>query len=68
MFEPAVRTDVVVPPPLAQLTSLLDAKPEALAIGDEGVRLAALQAAKFVFDHGNVPHLFICTHCIYFEW
>lgn len=37
---------------LAQLSSLLEVKPEALATGDKDIQLAALQAAKFVFDNG----------------
>lgn len=44
--------DVVLPPLLQGLTSLLDTKPEGLATGDQDIRLAALQAAKFVFDSG----------------
>ncbi|KAH8102636.1 Mpp10 protein [Cristinia sonorae] len=41
---------IVLAPPLAELSSLLDTKPEALATGDKEIQLAALQAAKFIFD------------------
>lgn len=46
--------DLSLAPPLAELATLLDTKPEALATGDNDIRLAALQAAKFVFDNGTL--------------
>jgi U3 small nucleolar RNA-associated protein MPP10 len=54
--------DTVTPPELARLTGLVEAKPEAFASGDEDIRIAALAAAKHVFDIGT---LYPC-HSVYF--
>lgn len=58
MSSPAPMSDgsaeeIVLPHPLAELSVLLDTKPEALATSDKDIRLAALQATKYVFDTGK---------------
>ena len=41
------------PPAFAQLSVLLDEKPEALALDHSDLRSASLSAVKFIFDHGT---------------
>ena len=44
---------VALPPALENLSKLVAEKPEALAIGSEDLRKAALDATKFIFDLGT---------------
>lgn len=44
--------DLVIPDELNNLSILVEKSPERLASGSEDLRLAALQAAKYVFDMG----------------
>lgn len=54
--------DVVLPDALASLSQRIDNGPEVLALGNKEMQLAALQAAKYVFDLGM-----FCFACIYSE-
>lgn len=47
--------EIVLPASLAGLSNLLDDHPEYFATGNDDIKLAALQATKFMFDHGEVP-------------
>jgi U3 small nucleolar RNA-associated protein MPP10 len=47
-----MQSDVVPISELDRLSKLVEAKPESFASGDEDVRIAALAAAKHVFDMG----------------
>ncbi|KZT74654.1 Mpp10 protein [Daedalea quercina L-15889] len=42
--------DLVLPPQLERLTLLIDEKPEALALGDNDLRVEALKATKYLYD------------------
>lgn len=44
--------EVELPEELATLSSRIDEKPESFATGNKDIQLAALQAAKYVFDRG----------------
>lgn len=44
--------DIQLPLELLNLSTHLEKKPEALATGDEELQIAALKAAKHVFDMG----------------
>ena len=44
--------DLLIPDELNNLSTLVEKSPERLASGSEDFRLAALQAAKYVFDMG----------------
>lgn len=44
--------EVELPDELATLSSRIDEKPESFATGNKDIQLAALQAAKYVFDRG----------------
>lgn len=48
-------SDLVIPDELGNLSTLVEKTPEVLATGGEDVRLAALHAAKYVFDMGEHP-------------
>jgi len=51
--------DVIeTPPVLGKLSSLIDARPEGFIRGDEEIRKASLEAAKYVFDLGMSTPLF----------
>ena len=45
--------EVALPEHLALLSTRLDQSPESLATGNADIQLAALQAAKYVFDLGT---------------
>ena len=44
---------VELPQELSILSTRIDEKPESFATGNEDIRLAALRAAKYVFDLGE---------------
>ena len=46
------EVEVVLPEQLAVLSTQIDNKPESFATGNKYIQLAALQAAKYVFDRG----------------
>ena len=45
--------DSTLPEQLLELSSCIDERPEALATGSKDLQVAALQAAKYVFDLGR---------------
>lgn len=47
---PDEGVQVTLPPALIQVSELAEARPEAFIVGDEEMRAATLQAAKYVFD------------------
>jgi hypothetical protein len=57
----ATLPDVHVPNELNNLSALMEEKPEMLAAGSEDIRLAALHAAKYVFDMGASEPVLQCT-------
>lgn len=46
--------EISLPEPLATLSNLLDDRPESFATGNDGIKLAALHATKYMFDHCKV--------------
>lgn len=57
--------DIELPTELAALSSRIDERPESFATGNKHIQLAALQAAKYVFDLGSFTVCFqlgSCTH------
>lgn len=44
---------MVLPSRLEKLTTLIDQKPEALALGDSELRVEALKATKYLYDLGK---------------
>lgn len=46
---------IQLPEKLAKLSTCVDEQPESLVTGSKDIQLAALQAAKYVFDLGTVP-------------
>ena len=43
---------LILPPQLEKLTAFIDQKPEALALGDNELRVEALRATKYLYDLG----------------
>ena len=52
-LEPEEEEEIVLPEQLATLSLRLDDKPESFAFGNKDIQVAALQAAKYVFDLGT---------------
>lgn len=60
-FHPAMAEDLQLPHELQTLSSLIEAKPESIAIGSDDFRAASLGAAKYIFDLGAlfVPCVYV---------
>ena len=56
------ESDYVLPEQLSNLSAQIDKAPESLALGNKDMQIAALQAAKYVFDLGMSMHSLRCYY------
>ena len=53
--------DLQLPHELQTLSSLIEVKPESIAIGSDDIRAASLGAAKYIFDLGALFVQWVCV-------
>lgn len=63
---PSSEEEISLPSELAHLSSCIEERPEGFGRGDQVTQLAALQAAKYVFDLGEPLHSFLPLKALIF--